>query len=255
MIYINKPSTPPSSLSNFKAIMKDLILRFGSYDNIPEDEKNKFINGYRHPEVRERLFSCSFGKCAYCELIPEGSSLRVEHFHPKSIYPEEILDWSNLLPSCEKCNAYKYTHDTKVDPIINPCETDPSLYFIYDTFRILASPTAPNLSLASKTINTCNLNRPELIKSRSNILAKMTDYINDIEDKIIELQSNPSDLIIRRRVLAIEESFDTIENMAEKDKHHSALIRYRLYNSLDISQKRNFLENLKTSYSRIFQNL
>ena len=252
MIFINKSPNPPPKLLYYQQIMQNLLLQYGLFTNIPDNDKGRFENGYRHNEVRNVLFNCSHGKCAYCELIPEGSSLRVEHFHPKSLYPEELLNWNNLLPSCERCNNYKSVQDTQNDPIINPCITDPTPYFIYEIFRILPSPTAPSQEIAARTIHACQLNRTELIRARSNILVQMTEYINDIEEKIGELQNNPSNLVLRRRVLAIEASFENIEKMANEDQHHSALIQYQLSFNLDIRQKRNFLKRCKQENTELF---
>ena len=255
MIFINKSPAPPSKLLEYQQIRGALLTQYGLIINIPEVERKKFENGYRNDEVRNILFNCSYGKCAYCELKPEGSSLRVEHYLPKTLYPEGLLDWSNLLPSCEKCNSSKFTHDTKSNPIINPCETDPSPYFIFELFRIRPSPTAPDHDVATRTIHVCRLNRMELVRARSRILVRLTEYINDIEEKIMDLQQNPSNLVIKRRVLAIEESFENIEKMAGEDQHHSALIQYHLNLNLDIEHKRNFLEHCKQTHYELFQDL
>ena len=46
--------------------------------------------------------------------------MEVEHYYPKSLYPKEVLNWENLLPSCKKCNGNKSDLDTKQTPIIKP---------------------------------------------------------------------------------------------------------------------------------------
>ena len=33
--------------------------------------------------------------------------MEVEHFHPKSLYPNEVISWENLLPICKRCNSSK----------------------------------------------------------------------------------------------------------------------------------------------------
>ena len=36
----------------------------------------------------------------------------VKEFDPKSIYPDLVVAWDNLLPSCPHCNKEKSSHDT-----------------------------------------------------------------------------------------------------------------------------------------------
>jgi uncharacterized protein (TIGR02646 family) len=68
-------------------------------------------------EVKETLRTAQNGKCAYCECLPVGSHLRVEHFRPKNGWQQvrrDVLNklgyfwlsysWNNLLYSCEICN-------------------------------------------------------------------------------------------------------------------------------------------------------
>jgi uncharacterized protein (TIGR02646 family) len=48
------------------------------------------------------------GKCAYCEIYIEAVSYtRIDHYRPKSIYKWLAVEWSNLVPSCERCNTRK----------------------------------------------------------------------------------------------------------------------------------------------------
>lgn len=72
--------------------------------------------------IKNALLNMSHGKCAYCEcrLEDSGRYMEVEHFHDKSNYPDEVVVWENLLPSCKTCNTHKGTHDTYIEPIINP---------------------------------------------------------------------------------------------------------------------------------------
>lgn len=57
--------------------------------------------------------------------------MKVEHFEDKFDYPDKVMVWENLLPSCKKCNSSKNTHDVIAAPIINPFIDEPKneLYF------------------------------------------------------------------------------------------------------------------------------
>lgn len=59
------------------------------------------------------------GCCAYCEGSYEGTSYpQIEHFKPKSLYPELMFDYNNMNLACQMCNMTKLgKYDEK---LINP---------------------------------------------------------------------------------------------------------------------------------------
>lgn len=62
-------------------------------------------------------------RCMYCE-DSEGSA--IEHFYPKSAYPERAFDWSNYLWACEHCNSNYKRAQFPLDPQSNePLLLDP----------------------------------------------------------------------------------------------------------------------------------
>lgn len=80
-------------------------------------------------EVRHTLRAMAppVERCMYCENS-EGTD--VEHFRPRSSYPESTYDWENLLWACATCNSnHKRTRfpcDTAGEPLlINPTAEDP----------------------------------------------------------------------------------------------------------------------------------
>lgn len=44
------------------------------------------------------------GRCMYCE---DSAADEIEHFYPKSLYPEHTFVWANYLYSCGPCNGPK----------------------------------------------------------------------------------------------------------------------------------------------------
>ena len=72
--------------------------------------------------LKEALLDMSNQKCAYCEgrLDLKSDYMEVEHFRDKKDYPNDVLIWENLLPSCKHCNGNKSSHDVVSEPIINP---------------------------------------------------------------------------------------------------------------------------------------
>lgn len=85
------------------------------------------------------LLSSSHNKCCFseCRLNEEGKYDEVEHFHPKSLYPDEVVVWTNLLPISKACNIAKSDHDTKSEPIINPYTDDPKDHIYIKGYRFV----------------------------------------------------------------------------------------------------------------------
>lgn len=77
--------------------------------------------------IKDALFLMSNGKCAYSEqkLNERSSYLEVEHFRCKKHYPDSVVEWGNLLPSCKKCNTTKGELDVACQPIVNPLIDEP----------------------------------------------------------------------------------------------------------------------------------
>lgn len=92
--------------SKNKDLISDSIYR-DSYDD--SDEKRSL--------VEDHLAKSYLNKCAYCERLEKAD---IEHYRPKKSVKDETHDgyywlcyeWTNLLPSCVKCNrdGAKLTH-------------------------------------------------------------------------------------------------------------------------------------------------
>ena len=78
-------------------------------------------------------------RCAYCAIHEnEWGGLRhfqVEHFRPKSRFPQLIADYENLLYACDVCNCYKGDDWPSDDPLadgvgyLDPCQHDYDKHF------------------------------------------------------------------------------------------------------------------------------
>lgn len=74
-----------------------------------------YSNIYKSNSVKENLEIIYKGKCAFCNQIPKGSPLQVEHFRPKNGIRNEThtgyywlgYEWTNLLFACGNCNTTK----------------------------------------------------------------------------------------------------------------------------------------------------
>jgi len=82
-------------------------------------------------------------RCAYCER-PEDymggeEAFEVEHFKPKSKFPQLDCVYTNLYYACRGCNAYKWETWPSEDQLAqgmhfaDPCEQDPYLHHLLET--------------------------------------------------------------------------------------------------------------------------
>lgn len=116
---------------------------------------------------KEKLMEEFDGKCAYCDSkIGVTSHGNIEHFYPKSLYPEKISDIDNLLIACQICDmskAAKFPLDSDGNPqLLNPrsdkfeehidLASDGTLHGVTEKGRV--------------TVDILKLNRPELIERR-----------------------------------------------------------------------------------------
>ncbi len=72
-------------------------------------------------------------KCAYCEGV---AAQDIEHFYPKTRYPQRMFDWENFLRGCKNCNNFKRDQfpltATRTPLLLDPCSDDPLDYFVWD---------------------------------------------------------------------------------------------------------------------------
>ena len=126
-----------------------------------EFKKDKKKPVWNKPYIRNSLLEMSNYKCCYCEELVGADSgcseMHVDHYHDKNTYPDEVVNWTNLLPSCSHCNKKKSTHDTYMEPIINPTEIDPRDIFYMRNYRYYSIDSNPN-SLGKASIDVLGIN-------------------------------------------------------------------------------------------------
>ncbi|ENV66149.1 Uncharacterised protein [Acinetobacter junii] len=124
---------------------------------------NKKDTVWKHTDIHSALLLSSSSKCAFCEAqLQTGTAyMEIEHFKDKDTYPEHVVDWENLLPSCKRCNTTKGTHDVVTEPIINPFDTDPKEHLTQAVCRIYFK-----TQLGESTRDVLNLNDDRLLRLR-----------------------------------------------------------------------------------------
>jgi len=189
----------------------------------------KVTSRYNSDEVKKTLNSLYHNKCGYCEGKANTAkfSSRIDHFRPKNgikVDKRKIdnhkgyywlgYEWTNLIPSCEKCNIKKsnrFPLKNETTRITDNLEAEGFLVsgrFVFEKFeinklkredRLLLNPEIDNVEKhfyfsptgeikhltdeGKTTISVYDLNRSSLIFERKKI-------IDDIFRDIVEIFTN-----------------------------------------------------------------
>lgn len=248
MIKINKSINPPDILmknsGEWTKNLKDAIDKYGGYKKIPKDEKDKLLRFYRHREIQKKLEEASCKKCSFCECVPsEGGNLEVEHFAPKSIYPELAFEWDNLLPACSKCNQSKTNHDTIKKPILNPAVDNVEECLDFNYINIIAKEGTSLYNKACLTIDICGLNTIRLWKPRSEILITLSAYEKNLKDFLEEFKEASTERIKKNKIRRLRESVEIIESLSDRREKYSLFSKKFLEKSEVFLEAKNIIEN------------
>lgn len=236
MIKVTKTKNIPMVLKKNQAIwtkeLLDKIKKYGSYNDLPKNIKVIVGERYKHQGIKKLLVPTEDTKCVFCGTFPsESSYIEIEHYFPKSIYPEKTYDWFNLLPSCKRCNLKKLTLDTGKNPIIKPDINDPSEYFTYNNIKIIVKKNTPDNDVSKRTIERLDLNQHRLIKLRSELLVSLVDYESELEKTLEEL-SKAKNINKKNRLHGnILESLDKIEALKRPECKLSGFCKDFMENS------------------------
>ena len=121
MIQLNAVPPPPELTAR---VVEKLTAKF----------KSDGSSVWKKKYIKKALLKMSNSKCAYSEikLREEGKYMEVEHFLPKSAYPDKVMEWDNLLPASKFCNGKKLTKDSDKFLLIHPVRDVPKdhLYMV-----------------------------------------------------------------------------------------------------------------------------
>lgn len=170
------------------------LLNPGFVKTKTQEFKDTSNNVWNIDWLKESLLSLSHDKCAYCEcdLKEESKYMEVEHFEDKDSYPDKVLDWDNLLPSCKRCNGSKSTHDVIAEPIINPFKDEPSTHIYFRLYRMKEKDEK-----GRQTIDVVDLNHYErAVQKRFEVGEALEKLIDTARDR---LELYVANTIIQRR--------------------------------------------------------
>jgi len=184
--------TLPKSIPLPKALLDQLASEADAIKNAgdPKTEADKRYSNARKtkwfaPVVKELGRLAGPGeRCMFCS----GSEASdVEHYRPKSIFPQVAMNWENYLWSCTPCNRGKlnrFPPDTGPgSKFVNPLYENVWDFFFIDSFGIL-TPRFNRIANAQNqravtTRDFLSLNRDAVQVSRQQRLSNLTAAVAD----------------------------------------------------------------------------
>ena len=157
--------------ARLEAIRERYTSRWISYYR---DESGPRPNDSRWRDFREALEQRFFGLCAYCE---ESCGGHIDHFRPKSRFPELVYEWTNWLFACPECNQAKgdkWPEQGYVDPCAELDSDRPENFFDFDTrmgyIRPRAGLSASQREMALRMIEDIKLNESHHVDHRLTLI-------------------------------------------------------------------------------------
>lgn len=206
---------------------------------LTEEYKITKNNVWNQDYIKKALLDMSKNKCIFCECIlgEESKYIEVEHFHPKSLYPDEVVDWENLLPICKRCNIFKRDHDTKLIPIINPTLIDPREHLTIKKFRFFSKD-----ELGKKTISVLRLNDSDrLFLPRVTIGNAISDILDSLGKWVDKIKANSS---IEDQNELICKMYNLLKS-CQSDAEYSTICSYALFEDDNYYDVKGFMQQIK----------
>lgn len=108
--------------------------------------------------------------------------MQVEHFKDKDSYPDDVVNWDNLLPSCSRCNRKKWTLDVVAKPIINPYIDNPKSHLCQQAFRLYSKDIKGETTITELFLNDDDrVVYPRFLASNE-IGKQLTELISDTNE-------------------------------------------------------------------------
>lgn len=159
------------------------------YRNRMGERGPDLVNHWR--DFRDELSDRFLGKCGYCERLCDGpaSESTVDHFRPRSKFPELTYEWTNWVFCCARCNREKDNRwpDTGyIDPCAIPVDERPEVYLDVDdrTGEVIAKHglTDAGRKKAQNTIEDIGLNSLDLRYFRIGWIRQFTAALSVLPD-------------------------------------------------------------------------
>ncbi len=179
MIYVKRLAEPAKLVEKKKEWLETFLKAYKQgHKKRPQSSK------YAHEEIRDVLWTMSFGKCFYCEQNLKETKAEVGHYIEVAEKPEDAFAWQNLYLSCQDCNRKKKSNlKIPVNQCLDPCDNkvDPKDHLVFED-ELIRPKTGS--SKGAKTIQKYGLDRPELDYQRIRQLRLFDELLIQISDNL-----------------------------------------------------------------------
>jgi uncharacterized protein (TIGR02646 family) len=163
-----------------------------------------YFRGHPKIETHKALLREQGFICCYCGRRISRESSHIEHFKPRKHFPQDALNYFNLLASCpgypedekdnstlkssqEYCGQKKgdwFDVDLTVSPLIENCTN----FFRYAASgEILPTEISSMRSAAQETIQRLGLNHTKLERARRTAIARLLQWVEELSDEELEM--------------------------------------------------------------------
>ena len=166
------------------------------YDSNPHQRRHGPFGYTNYRAYKPWLRDDFYFQCIYCRCKEVWDSMghhvySVDHLRPKSQYPQDALNYENLLYSCVRCNTLKGDAHIAVDP----CKVGLGEYLILSDSGLIR----PRNRDGTIIIEVLRLNRPELLSFRKHLMqlakdpsAAVQNFLTALPVDLPDLQSPPA---------------------------------------------------------------
>lgn len=203
---------------------------------ICKNQNNQPTTG-TYSDWKEQIAEECFYQCVYCSIHEAQfggiDHYHIDHFRPKSKFPESIEDILNLFYTCPVCNRFK-SDDWPGEPDLNTTTyIDPSkinyseLFYLKTDFEIVGNYTASKYIILRLYLNRSQLifERRESSKRIQEI--KLRESINVLIEQIGELDTKYA-LETLKNITAIYNNLLTLEQKKREIRPYQLLDIRRL---------------------------
>jgi 5-methylcytosine-specific restriction endonuclease McrA len=201
-----KPIPRPSKLTD------DLVIELT--ERFQKTGESVWLRRY----IIDGLLLISHGKCCFCEckITEESKYPEAEHFFPKVVFIEKVLEWENLLAACKRCNGCKNDHNTLLEPIIHPTRDTPKEHLKLNHYFF-----RHKTELGKTTVKVLRLNDVDrLVLPRQRIGNRVKDELDNLEDWMVEYVKNP-DVKKRNKIIS---KLKGVMREGQTDSEYSATV-------------------------------
>ncbi|MGM0217660.1 HNH endonuclease [Enterococcus sp. AZ126] len=221
------------------------LIRTPKPDQLTKEKVEKLTSEYKNTKkpvwnkdfIKQELLKMSNKKCVYCEAPLEvpGVYMEVDHFFPKSIYEDKVVEWDNLLPSCKTCNIKKGNHDPKTEKIIDPTIDIPNEHLEMKNFRLIGKDSVGKATIKILNLNNLDRNVLRRFELGNTLIEQLEKIENSIPKERKENTSSFSD---------IRNSVQSLLEQVQRDKEYSGTLASIMMNSSEYHILKGFLTEI-----------